>query len=69
MLERNGTTAAAHLVARVDELALALDHVTRELAETWRPRLLDLERDVGELLRILRERMTPTPDAGDEERT
>ena len=67
MLDRNGDSAAVHLVARVDQLTLALDHVTRELAETWGPRLLELERDVGDLLRILRARMTPAPDAGDEE--
>lgn len=67
MLETNGHSAAAHLVARIDELALALDHVTHELADTWGPRLLELERDVGDLLRILRARMTPAADADDEE--
>ena len=66
MNERNGRDVGAHLIARVDELALALDHVTRELAETWGPRLVELERDVGDLLRILRGRMTPAPDGGDE---
>ena len=66
MLDRNGNTETVHLIARVDQLALALDHVTRELAETWGPRLIELERDVGDLLRILRARMTPAPDADDE---
>ncbi|MDP3909424.1 MAG: hypothetical protein Q8Q14_03450 [Gemmatimonadales bacterium] len=66
MQDGNGDSATVHLVARVDQLTLALDHVTRELAETWGPRLLELERDVGDLLRILRGRMSPTADAGDE---
>ena len=66
MQERNGDSTAAHLVARIDELTRALDHVTRELAETWRPRLLEVEKDVDALLRIMQPRATRTPDAGDE---
>ncbi|MDP3909319.1 MAG: hypothetical protein Q8Q14_02920 [Gemmatimonadales bacterium] len=56
----------AHLAARVAELQAALDHVTRELGEKWRPRLLELERDVDALLRIMQPRGARTPDAGDE---
>jgi len=67
MNDRNGHDVGAHLVARIDELALALDHVTRELADTWGPRLVELERDVGDLLRILRARVTRPTDGGDEE--
>lgn len=67
MLDRNGNSATVHLLARVDQLQLALDHVTRELAATWGPRLVELEKDVDELLRILRARPARTPDAGDEE--
>lgn len=67
MLDRNGNSETVHLIARMDQLALALDHVTRELAETWGPRLIELERDVGDLLRILRGRLVPPADAGDEE--
>lgn len=54
MLDRNGNSETVHLVARVDQLTVALDHVTRELAETWGPRLLEMEKDVDALLRILR---------------
>jgi len=67
MLERNGDSAAAHLVARIDELLLSLDRVTRELQETWAPRLLAVERDVDALLHILRPRETSPTDAGDEQ--
>jgi len=66
MNNRNGHNAVAPLVARVDELALALDQLGLALRDTWGPRLLDIERDVAELVRILRARATPTPDAGDE---
>jgi hypothetical protein len=67
MLDQNGGDRYAHLAARIDELQAALDHVTRELAETWRPRLLELERDVDALLELLEARAIPRPRAeGDE---
>ncbi len=67
MNERNGRDVGAHLVARLDELMLTLDRVTRELQQTWAPRLLAVERDVDALLRIMRPRPARTPDAGDEQ--
>jgi len=49
----NGADALAHLVGRVDELDAAQRITARALEETWRPRLLELERDVEMLLELL----------------
>jgi hypothetical protein len=56
VIDQNGSSALAHLTARVDELQAALDHVTRELAAVWRPRLLAIERDLDTLLDLLASR-------------
>lgn len=63
MLGQNGDNRYAHLAARVDELQAALDHVGRELDQTWGPRLLALERDVDALLELLAARAIPRPRA------
>lgn len=55
-----------HLVARIDELALAVDELGRALAETWGPRLVELTKDVDALLRIMQPHAARTPDAGAE---
>jgi len=67
MNERNGDSAVAHLVARIDELALAIDELGRGLQQTWGPRLIELEKDVDALLTMMQPRAARTPDAGDEQ--
>ncbi len=67
MNERNGRDVSAHLVARIDELALAVDELGRALRDTWGARLIEVEKDVDALLRIMRPRAARTPDAGDEQ--
>ena len=52
-MDPNGADVAAHLAARVAELEAAQAITARELAETWRPRLLELERVVDVLLEML----------------
>ncbi len=48
-MNTNGADAGAHLAARVAALEAALEILTRELGETWRPRLLQVEADVEQL--------------------
>jgi hypothetical protein len=49
----NGADVAAHLAARVAELEAAQAITARELEQTWRPRLLELERVAELFLEIL----------------
>lgn len=58
----NGGTVYTHLEARVAELERAQAITTRELARTWRPRLLELERQVEQLLSYLEARAKTDDD-------
>jgi hypothetical protein len=52
-MHRNGADERAALTARVDELTAAQALIRRRLATTWRPRLIELERDVDVILEVL----------------
>ena len=49
----NGADVGAHLAARVAELEAAQAITARVLRDTWKPRLLALERRVDELLEVI----------------
>jgi len=52
-MHTNGAGELAALRAEVRELGAALELVTRHLERTWKPRLVDVERDADVILEVL----------------